>query len=312
MRREIGLEQIVRDEATVVTVGTFDGLHVGHHAIVQYLVRRAQRRGAPSVVVTFDPHPREITEGALVPLLTTVDERARVLEKFEIDRFIVIPFTPAFAALPAEDFVQQVLVERIGMCEIVIGYDHGFGRGRRGNRRLLEDLGALHGFDVDVIPPQEVGTRVVSSSKIRRSLLETGDVEAAAAMLGRSYTMDGLVVQGAGRGHDLGYPTANLQPVHPHKVVPREGVYAVTVKRLSTGASFGGMMNIGRRPTFDGKTSRLEVHLFEFSGRLYGETLRIAFVERLRDEQKFDSVGALIEQLSIDEARCRRRLGFIS
>ncbi|GIV61304.1 MAG: riboflavin biosynthesis protein [Rhodothermaceae bacterium] len=308
MRREYGLDQIIYDPTSRVTVGTFDGVHLGHQAILRYLRQRVVEQGGHSVVVSFDPHPREVVTGRPVPLLTTIDERADLLEALGIDRFIVIPFTPEFARLSAEAFVESVLVARIGLQEIVIGYDHGFGRGRGGDARLLETLGEKHGFAVDVIPPQVVAEHVVSSTEIRTLLREAGDVRTAARLLGRRYALAGEVVPGARRGRVIGFPTANLAVEHPRKVIPRQGVYAVLARIEEEADPYGGMMNIGIRPTFEGQGLHLEVHLFDFQGDLYGRRLRIEFVERIRDERKFPSVEALVEQLSRDRERCMEAL----
>lgn len=312
MKREYGLEEVVKDDRSVVTVGTFDGVHVGHQAILRYLMQRATAQGGQSVVVSFDPHPREVVHGDAVPLLTTVDERSDVMEHLGIDRFIVITFTKAFSQLDAEAFVRRVLVARVGLMEIVIGYDHGFGKGRAGDSALLEELGTQHGFGVDVIPPQAVEQHVVSSTQIRNQLVDQGDVTLAAEMLGRPYRFTGEVIKGAQRGRAIGFPTANLAPSHPRKVVPRQGVYAVRVSGADLAVGQGGMMNIGQRPTFDGTGLHQEVHLFDYSGHLYGEELRIEFVKRIRDEQRFDDVETLKEQLSRDRVRCKAALDEIS
>ncbi len=351
MKKEYGLEQIEKDDTSLVTVGIYDGVHVGHQAILRYLVRRAQQRNGRSVVLSFDPHPREVLSGQELGVLSTIDERAQMLETLGLDRFIVLPFTKAFAALPPEDFVRQILVGRIGLQEIVVGHDHGFGRGRQGNVDLLQTMGGQHNFTVDVIPAQAVDHQVVSSSAIRHLLTEEGDVGRSAEMLGRRYALTGTVIHGDGRGHSIGYPTANIEVNHPRKVIPKRGVYVVQVRlfpaslpvipwfsreggrkagtssRLppayagesgsigehqgTTGEEhvYGGMMNIGYRPTFEGdNTLHLEVHLFDFARTIYGHSLRIAFVERLRDEQKFGSVDELIAQLADDEQRARRVL----
>ena len=308
MKREYGLEQVTRNPASVVTEGTFDGVHVGHQAIIRYLIRRARRQGGESVVVTFTPHPREVVHGAEVPLLTTVEERADVLERLGLDRLVVVEFTRAFSQMEAEAYVEEVLVEKIGLQEIVIGYDHAFGRGREGNGALLERLGKRHGFSVDVIPPQLVAEHVVSSSDVRRLLVEQGDVAGVRPLLGRPYSVTGTVIEGDRRGRTIGFPTANLDVRHPRKVIPKEGVYAVEVYGARPGAAVGGMMNIGRRPTFNGTDVRVEVHLLDFEGDLYGRELRTEFVERLREERPFTSAQALAEQLSADRARCKQLL----
>lgn len=306
-----GTDGLEPDDGAFVTVGTFDGVHRGHQAILHYLRDRARARQGRSVVVTFDPHPRAVLSGVPVPLLTTIDERADRLAEHGIDRFVVLPFTEAFATLPPERFVLDVLLRGIGLREIVVGYDHGFGQGRRGDRALLERLGAEHGFGVDVVPVQEVGEAVVSSTHIRQLLRESGDVRKAAVLLGRPYALGGRVVRGDGRGRTIGFPTANLALEDARKAVPARGVYAVQA-RTEDGARHGGMMNIGLRPTFGGTEEHLEVHLFDFDADLYGQPLRIEFVERLRDERRFGSVGELIEQLSRDRSRCRTALEGVS
>lgn len=304
MKREIGWDDIIHDDRSVVTVGTFDGVHRGHQAIIEYLHRRAAEQSGPSTLVSFDPHPRSVVHGEDVPLLTTVAERADLLEGLGLDRFVVVPFSTDFAQFGPEEYVRDVLVKRIGMQEITVGYDHRFGKDRAGDVDLLQDLGVQYGFEVDVIPPQEVNHDVVSSSSIRSLLLEEGAIEPANERLGRPYRLDGVVARGEGRGRELGYPTANLALPDAQKLVPKRGVYATTVT-LPDGRQRGGMMNIGRRPTFDEMDVTVEVHLFDFEGDLYGERLSVQFLQRLRDEQKFQSADALTAQLSEDERRCR-------
>jgi len=304
MKREIGWDQIQRDDDSVVTVGTFDGVHRGHQAIIDYLNERARSQEGVSTLVSFDPHPRSVVHGKEIPLLTTVEERAGVLEDLGIDRFVVIPFSTEFAQLAPEAYVEEVLVNRIGLQEITVGYDHRFGRKRAGDVDLLKTLGQDYGFEVDVIPPQEINHDVVSSRGIRDLLGEDGDVEAAAERLGRPYQLTGVVAQGEGRGRQIGYPTANLALQDARKLVPKRGVYATRVL-MPDGSIRGGMMNVGRRPTFDEMDVTAEVHIFDFEGDLYGEVLSVQFLQRLRDEQKFDSADALVVQLSEDEQHCR-------
>lgn len=304
MKREVGWDQIERDDRSILTVGTFDGVHRGHRAIIDYLKTRAREQEGPSTLVSFDPHPRSVVHGTDVSLLTTVQERAALLDGLGIDRFVVIPFSSEFAQLDPKTYVEDVLVERIGMQEITVGYDHRFGKKRAGDVDLLNELSSHYGFEVDVIPPQEVNEDVVSSRRIRDLLAEKGDVETAADLLGRPYRLGGVVAQGEGRGRQLGYPTANLSLEDARKLVPRRGVYATKV-RLPDGRERGGMMNIGRRPTFDEMDATVEVHLLDFEGDLYGERLPVQFLRRLRDEQKFESPDALAMQLSEDEQHCR-------
>lgn len=311
MTRETGFD-ITRDDRSVVTTGTFDGVHVGHQAILTYLVARAREVGGVPTVVTFSPHPREVVGGVRVPLLTTLDERADLLAAHGVERFVVLPFTRDLSLLDPEAYVERVLRLTIGLREIVIGYDHRFGRGRAGDRATLERLGARDGFTVDVIPEQIERGITVSSTQIRRLLLDAGDAEAAAQLLGRPYRITGTVVHGDGRGRLIGTPTANVQPSDPRKLVPRLGVYAVRVT-LPGGAVHGGMMNVGRRPTFEADGAvRAEVHLFDFAGDLYGRAVAVDVVARLRDEMRFDGADALVARLDEDRAEARAALARVA
>jgi riboflavin kinase / FMN adenylyltransferase len=235
MRREFGLDAIAREPRSVVTVGTFDGVHRGHQAILEYLRRRASASGGLATVVSFDPHPREVVLGEHVPLLTTLDERAALLAEHGMDRFVVLPFTRDLSMLEPEAYVRDVLVGTVGLQEIVIGYDHAFGRNRGGNRSTLEEAGGRMGFTVDVIPAQVVEDAAISSSRIRNLLAEEGDAAGAAHLLGRPYRLAGTVKRGDGRGHTIGFPTANIHPAHESKLIPRHGVYAVRARQGSRG-----------------------------------------------------------------------------
>lgn len=310
MRVEFGFEQITRDDASVVTIGTFDGVHLGHLAIINYLLTRAKVRGGESTLVTFFPHPREVVQNRTMPILTSIEERASILEKIGLDRFVVIPFTEEFSRLSAREFVESVLVEKVGVEEVVIGYDHRFGYDREGDATLLMEMGKDLGFEVDVIPAQVVDSHVVSSSEIRRAI-ESGAVDRAATLLGRYYHLSGTVVQGDGRGRMIGFPTANLAISDSHKLIPADGVYAVLTS-IEDGDSHWAMMNIGVRPTVDGTSRKLEVHLIDFDEDLYGQRLRVEFVARLRDEHKFASIEELTKQLSEDRLRCITALESIS
>lgn len=302
MTREIGWEAITSEPSSVLTVGTFDGVHRGHQAILRYLLQRADEQDGTSTLISFDPHPRSVVHGEPVPLLTTVDERADLLDDLGLDRFVVIPFTMNFARLDATTYVEDILVRRVGLQEIAVGYDHRFGANRKGDVDLLRTMGAEHGFTVDVIPAQEVDHQVVSSSAVRKAL-QNGDVQEADALLGRPYALRGTVAHGHERGRQLGFPTANIELPDPRKLTPRNGVYATRVA-LPDGSTRAGMMNIGRRPTFDGMNVTVEVHLLDFEGDLYGQTLRVEFLQRLRDEQQFSSADDLAVQLAKDKRHC--------
>ncbi len=308
MKLEYGLAAIRREPTSIVTVGSFDGVHAGHQAILSYVIDRARAQRASSTLLTFEPHPREVLTGKVMPLLTSVEEKADILESMGLDRLIVVEFSREFASMLPEEYVSGVLAARIGLQEIVVGHDHGFGRGRRGNVRLLRSMGDELGFSVDVLPAEVVGSRVVSSRVIRQLIARDGDMVAARAMLTRPFEIRGRVIRGAGRGRTIGVPTANLLRQNERKVVPRRGVYVV--QAALKGAIHHGMMNIGFRPTVDESTElQLEVHLFDFCKDIYGEVLAIEFLHRLRDEVKFPSIEALTTQLAQDAAESRALLG---
>ena len=288
---------------TVVTVGSFDGVHLGHQAVLQEIAARAEAAGRASVLVTFEPHPLEVVNPqAAPPLLTTGPERREVLAQTPLDVAYFLRFDRQVAAMTPEAFVRRVLLDRCGMRELVIGHDHGFGRGRSGDVDTLRHLGAIHGFAVDVVAPVDFGDQHVSSSRVRRAV-GGGDLGNASRMLGRPYSVSGLVGHGEHRGRQIGVPTINLVDVPPQKLLPPDGVYAVRVEWR--GGRVDGMMNQGPKPTFaDGRRS-LEAHLFEFDGDLYGEWVRIEWVERLRDVERFASVEQLKAQLDRDRVRAR-------
>ncbi len=308
MLRQIAPALDARDDRAVLTTGTFDGVHLGHQAILRYLVERARAVGGVPTVVTFDPHPRDLFGGPPVLLLTTLEERADLVAALGVERLVVLPFTRDLSLLEPEDYVEDVLIGRVGLREIVIGYDHHFGRYRKGNRATLEALGEKHGFTVDVIPEQIERGVTVSSTQIRRLLADDGDAHGAAALLGRPYSFAGTVVKGDQRGRTLGYPTANVQPEHLRKLLPKPGVYAVRCD-LPGGRRADGMMNVGCRPTFvDDGALKAEVHLFGFDGDLYGLPLRVHVADRLRDERRFDGPDALVRQLGEDASQAARAL----
>lgn len=285
-------------QPAVITVGTFDGVHRGHRMVLAALCRAAAERGALSMVVTFDPHPlRIVRPEAAPPLLTTPQEKIEILAQTEVQRVALLRFTPELAAYPPRRFVEEILLDRLGMAHLVIGYDHGFGRGRSGDVDTLRDIGHELGFGVEVIPPVHADGEPVSSSLIRRALA-VGDTATANAALGRSYALTGTVVRGAGQGRRLGFPTANLDVSHPDKLIPHEGIYAV---RATTREHFAdGVLHLGPRPTFAGLPPSVELHLFDFDQDLYGERVRVDFIARIRDIARFDSVDGLIRAMEAD------------
>lgn len=292
---------------TVVTVGTFDGVHAGHRLVLERLSERAAATGLKSVLVTFEPHPLEVVNPAAAPpLLTVGDEKLEVLAESTLDYLAVLPFTPALAQYDAATFVDVVLRERFGMRELLIGFDHGFGRGRAGDASVVQALGARDGFRVEVVPPV-VGPdgRPVSSTSIRRAVAG-GDLDRAAGGLARPYSISGVVIGGERRGRRLGFRTINLSMPPARKLLPPDGVYAVRV--CTPDGTFGGMMNLGARPTFDDARRTLEAHLFGVRAELYGRRVRIDLIARLRETRKFESAAALVTQLGIDEAAARAAL----
>jgi riboflavin kinase/FMN adenylyltransferase len=293
-------------EGTTVTVGTFDGIHLGHQAVLREIAERARAAGRRSVLVTFDPHPLEVVNPAAAPpLLTTGPERREALAQTGLDWVVLLRFDRALAALGPEEFVRDVLVAGCGVRELVIGYDHGFGRGRSGDVGTLRRLGGTYGFAVDVVGPVDAGGLRVSSTLIRRAVAG-GDLDTARRLLGRPYTVTAVVGRGAGRGRQLGIPTINLAGVPERKLLPPDGVYAVRVEWR--GGAAGGMMNQGGRPTFGEPARALEAHLFGVDADLYGEWVRVSWVRRLRDVARFPDLGALRAQLDRDRAAAQAAL----
>jgi riboflavin kinase/FMN adenylyltransferase len=292
---------------TIVTVGTFDGVHRGHLDVLARLVSRAGATGMPSVLVSFDPHPLEVVNpNAAPPLLTSFNEKLEVIAETGINYFAVIPFTATLAAYSAEDFVEHILRRRFRMRELLIGHDHGFGHHRAGNVSVLRELGASSDFRVDVVDAVSLADgQHVSSTSIRRAVAG-GDLARAAEGLGRPYSVGGTVVRGRSRGRQLGFATLNVEPPSPRKLLPPEGVYAVRVQ--TPDGPYGGMMNLGPRPTFGESETMLEAHLFGASDEFYGTRVRIDFISFLRDTRKFGSADELIRQLERDRENALRAL----
>jgi len=284
---------------SVVTVGSFDGLHRGHRAVVAETIARARDANRLSVVVTFEPHPAAVLSARPTARLTAGAERLEVLTELGLDRLVVLRFDRALAALDFETFVAEVLVRRCAMRELVIGADHGFGKGRSGDRRTLPALGERMGFGVTIVGPvPDARGEAISSTKIRAALAE-GNLERVAEWLGRPYRVTGRVVPGAGRGRSIGVPTLNLEPPDPDKALPPDGVYAARVEWA--GGVAGAMLNQGPRPTVGDRRLSIEAHLFGFEGNLYGRMVRIEWAARLRDVRRFDSLDALRRQLELDK-----------
>jgi riboflavin kinase/FMN adenylyltransferase len=298
------LSEIQHDDRSLVTVGTFDGLHRGHQHIVATLREHAKDRNARSVVVTFDPHPREVVGRGPVKLLTTIDERVNLFRQLSIDVLVIIRFTFEFSRQTPREFYQRYIVEGIGTQEVIVGHDHMFGRDREAGVEELREIGKEFGFRVHEVPPFMLDGDTVSSSKIREHLLR-GDALKAAQWLGRPYSIGGYVVRGDGRGASLGYPTANIQPAESRKLIPAEGVYFVDVEYA--GKHYFGMMNIGVNPTFKNDGVRtLEANIFDFNEIIYGKYLTVHFLRRLRGEQKFARSEDLVNQMRKDEELCMK------
>jgi riboflavin kinase/FMN adenylyltransferase len=297
---------ILWDQGTVVTVGTFDGVHRGHWAVLQEIRRRALAAGRRSVLVTFHPHPLQIVRPQdAPPLLTTPVEKKEILAESGLDYAVFLSFTPELSQYTPRRFVEEILVDRLGVEELVIGYDHGFGRGRSGDAETLREIGADLGFEVDVVGPVHAGDEAISSTRIR-GLVSRGDMPGAAAGLGRPYAIRGVVVKGEQRGRRLGFPTANLAGFPPEKLLPPAGIYAV--RATTRQGVFPGALHLGPRPTFQGAPPSVEVHLMDFDGDLYGEEMRVDFIEHLRGVVRFDSPEALVRQLRADVDRAREVL----
>ncbi len=291
----------------VLTVGTFDGMHRGHQDVLLRLAARGTETGRPSVVVTFDPHPLQVVNPAAAPpLLTTFREKLEIFVQTGVSYVAVVPFTPSLAGLGPEEFVDDVLRARFSMTELLVGHDHGFGRGRMGDADVLRSLGQKRGFAVTVLEPVAGPDGLaVSSTTIRRAVAE-GDLARAAEGLGRPYCLSGRVVGGDRRGRQMGYPTINLETPDAQKLLPPDGVYAVRVQ--TPHGECLGMLNLGARPTFGDEVRRIEAHLFDVSHDWYGAYVRIDLVQRLRDTRAFADAATLAGQLARDEDAARRAL----
>lgn len=298
----------------VLTTGTFDGVHRGHRTILERLTALARKEEGESVLFTFHPHPRMVLfpSDNELKLLSTQQEKVALLEAAGLDHLLVIPFSRQFSRMHALEYVRDVLVGGIGVHAVVIGYDHRFGRNREGDLRLLHQLGEAYDFFVEEIPAQEVDHVKVSSTKVRQALLD-GDVSLANELLGYTYSLSGVVVKGDQLGRTLGFPTANIGGMDQFKLVPGDGVYAVTVElhaRSTAGSEHHGMLYIGERPTVQGANGerKVEVNIFDLDRDLYGEAITVRFVERVRGDMRFADLEALKEQLHRDDTTVRQRL----
>lgn len=308
VHRDLG--QLPDFHRAVITIGTFDGVHTGHRFILQQLEVAAKACNGEKVIITFDPHPREVLrpQDKPVHILTTLPEKIALLEHCGIDHLVVVPFTPAFAAMSASDYISDFLIAKFHPHTIIIGYDHRFGHNREGGLELLEQEQARYGYQLVEIPQQVVHDLTVSSTKIRNSL-ESGEMALANELLGYPYFISGTVMHGDKMGRQLGYPTANLQVPDPRKLIPSEGIYAIRVRLQDETYWRNGVMSIGTRPTFNGTDLRLEAHLFDFNGDLYDQVITVQFIAYLRGNQKFSDVNELITQMDKDSAKAKEILG---
>ena len=284
----------------VVTTGTFDGVHLGHQKIISRLKEIAKTENGETVLLTFYPHPRMVLfpDDNELKMLNTQQEKIALLEQYGIDHLIIYPFTKEFSRLTSVEFVRNILVNTIQTKRLVIGYNHHFGRNREGSFEHLKEYGPLYGFDVEEIPAKDIDSIEISSTKIRNALL-SGDVKTANNYLGHNFSITGKVVGGKKLGRTLGYPTANIDINDKYKIIPADGVYAVNV--IHDGKIFEGMLNIGNNPTVEGKGRSIEVNIFNFDKEIYGDDATIIFIERLRDEVKFNGLEQLKEQLAKDK-----------
>lgn len=291
----------------VVTTGTFDGVHLGHQKIISRLIDVAKEEQGETVLLTFYPHPRMVLfpDDNELKLLNTQQEKIRLLENYGIDHLIIYPFTKEFSRLTSVEFVRNILVNSLQTKRLVIGYNHHFGRNREGSFEHLKEFGPVYGFDVEEIPAKDIDHIEISSTKIRQAL-QAGDVSVAATYLGHTYSVNGKVVQGKQLGRTIGYPTANILMEDKYKLIPADGVYAVKVEL--NGVMYQGMLNVGNNPTIEGKGRSLEVNIFDFDQNIYGDEATIYFIERLRDEVKFNGLDELKAALAKDKVNALKIL----
>lgn len=302
------LNDLDGQRSTVITQGTFDGVHLGHQKILIKVCQSAKKRDMLSTLLTFYPHPRLVLnpENNELKLLTTLEEKQELLEEIGIDRLVVLPFTKEFSRIEPHAFVRDILIDKLKMKHFIIGYDHRFGKNREGSIKSLRLLSNAFNFTLNEIPALDVEESIISSTKIRNHLL-VGKVQEAAKLLGRTYSLTGTVVKGREQGRVLGYPTANISVKNPYKLIPSNGVYAVRVN--VNAQEYNGMMNIGDNPTFQDAKWSCEVYIFEFNQDIYDQEIQVHFVDRLRDEVKYNRVEQLTKQLRQDEIHAKKVLG---
>ena len=298
-----GIENFPADEASIVTIGTFDGVHLGHQQILKQLIDTSRKSKLKSVLLTFFPHPRMVLQPDIsMRLIQTIQEREKALQKTGLDYLVIHPFSTEFSRLSADDYVKQILVEQLNVRKVVVGYDHRFGRNRTASLEDMYHYADIHEFEVIEINAEKIESTAVSSTKIRKAIDE-GNIELANTYLGHSFTIEGMVIDGDKRGRELSYPTANIDLQNPHKIVPKQGVYLV--KSNLEDRIIYGMMNIGKKPTFNAAMPSIEVHFFDWNGNLYGQAVQVELLKWVREERKFNNVEELQTQIQADEQYCR-------
>ena len=298
-----GIENFPADEASIVTIGTFDGVHLGHQQILKQLTDTSRKSKLKSVLLTFFPHPRMVLQPDIsMRLIQTIQEREKALENTGLDYLVIHPFSTTFSRLSADDYVKQILVEQLNVRKVVVGYDHRFGRNRTASLEDMYHYADIYDFEVIEIDAKKIDSIAVSSTKIRKAI-DDGNIELANTYLGQQFSLEGTVVHGEKRGRELSYPTANIDLQNQHKIVPKQGVYLV--KSKLNGLVVYGMMNIGTKPTFDTSTPSIEVHFFDWNDDLYGQAVQVELLKWVREERKFSSVEELQAQIQADEQYCR-------
>ncbi len=303
MKTHLSLHAFKPKNKTIVTIGTFDGVHLGHQKILEQIITAAKSSDSESLVLTFFPHPRMVLqEGSEMKQLNTLNEKISLLENLGIDNLVVHPFDKDFSRMTAEEFVKEVLVDTFHLKKIIIGYDHRFGRNRTADINDLKTFGETYGFEVEQITAKQINEVSISSTKIRTALAE-GNIERANEYLGYPYSLTGLVTKGQQLGRTIGYPTANITLEEDYKLIPQNGVYVAQC--ILNGLTVFGMMNIGHRPTINGTNQTIEIHFFDFNEEIYGQKITVSLLKRLRNEEKFPSLDSLKEQLNTDKTNAK-------
>ncbi len=302
MRIHTDIDNLPHFKKAVITIGTFDGVHMGHRQIIEKLKAEAKKNDGESVIITFHPHPRKVVSSAIlgIRLLNTLSEKAELIEQLGIDHLVIVPFSDVFANMSAEEYIKDFLIEKFHPHTIIIGYDHRFGRGRLGDYKLLEKKAKEYNYQLKEIPKHVLDDIAISSTNIREAVLHC-DCKTASSLLGYNYFFSGEVVHGNKLGRKLGYPTANIHVADEEKIIPGNGIYAVYAQPEGYTEKLKGMMSIGFRPTVDGKKRVIEVNIFDFDKEIYGQKLKVYLKKYLREEKKFDTLDELVKQMDQDK-----------